>query len=66
MKDKALKKLMSELARLFSPRSRHPRPQALTLAHARLREFAGLYGYDQDWCDNVLLLFLERYDRQAA
>ena len=53
-----LVELMSELARLLSPRSSTPRRDALRLAHRRIRRYAASRGLGETWCDAVLLQFL--------
>jgi hypothetical protein len=56
--DQTLVSLMSELARLLSRRSSTPRVTALRLAHRRIREFAAVRCYGEEWCDRVLMTFL--------
>jgi hypothetical protein len=60
MPDHELVSLMSALARLTHPRSSTPRAEALGAAYRRLRRFAAAQGESDDWCDRVLLIFLDR------
>lgn len=58
MPDQTLVSLMSEIARLLSIRSSTPRVTALRIAHRKLRAFAHVRRYSEEWCDGVLLTFL--------
>jgi hypothetical protein len=58
MPDQTLVSLMGEIARLLSVRSSTPRVTALRLAHGKLRAFAHVRRYSEEWCDGVLLSFL--------
>ena len=58
MQDQPLVSLMSEIARLLSARSSTPRVAALRIAHRKLRAFAQVRRFGEDWCDGVLLTFL--------
>lgn len=58
MRDPSLTKLCSELARLLHERSSTPRGEALGIAHGKLRAFAEVRHYPEEWVDRVLLLFL--------
>jgi hypothetical protein len=60
MPDHELTRLMSTLARLTHPRCSTPRPDALRKAYERIRRYAAHRGLDEEWCDRVLLLFLDR------
>ncbi len=58
MHDQSLVSLMGEIARLLSARSSTPRTKALRIAHGKLRAFAQVRRYSEEWCDGVLLTFL--------
>lgn len=58
MPDNELRPLMSELARLLSPRSSTPKSQGLGLAYKKLTYFAERNGLGEEWCDKVMLTFL--------
>jgi hypothetical protein len=60
MPDYELVSLMSILARLTHPRSSTPRADALGTAYRRLRRYAASKGESEEWCDRVLLIFLDR------
>jgi hypothetical protein len=60
MPDYELLRLMSSLARLTHPRCSTPRVDALRKAYRRIRRYAVVRGLDEEWCDRVLLLFLDR------
>jgi hypothetical protein len=60
MPDHELTSLMSTLARLTHPRCSTPRAEALRAAHRRIRRYADHRGLGEEWCDRVLLLFLDR------
>jgi hypothetical protein len=60
MPDHELLRLMSSLARLTHPRCSTPRVDALRMAYRRIRSYAVDRGLDEEWCDRVLLLFLDR------
>jgi hypothetical protein len=60
MPDHELVSLMSALARLTHRRSTVPRADALRKAYRRLRAYAARSGLDEEWCDAVFLLFLDR------
>jgi hypothetical protein len=60
MPDNELLRLMSSLARLTHPRCSTPRVDALRKAYRRIRSYAVARGLDEEWCDCVLLLFLDR------
>lgn len=60
MPDYELVRLMSTLARLTHPRCSTPRAEALRTAYGRLRRYAAQRGLTEEWCDGVLLLFLDR------
>jgi hypothetical protein len=60
MPDHELTMLMSTLARLTHPRCATPRADALRKAYDRIRRYATRRGLDEEWCDRVLLLFLDR------
>lgn len=61
-------RLMEELARLLSRRSSTPRGEALGIAHRKIREYAEDRGLDEEWCDEVLLMFIspDSYVSEAA
>jgi hypothetical protein len=58
--DQELTRLMSTLARLTNPRCTLPRAKALEKAYRRIRSYALDRGLTEEWCDGVLLLFLDR------
>lgn len=58
--DHELTSLMSTLARLTHPRCSTPRAKALEKAYRRIRSYALERGLPEEWCDRVLLLFLDR------
>jgi hypothetical protein len=60
MPDEELLGLVSALARLTNPRCATPRVDALRKAHRRLRNYAIQRGLTEEWCDRVLLMFLDR------
>jgi len=60
MPDHELTKLMSTLARLTNPRCSTPRVDALRVAYRRIRRYADHRGLGEEWCDRVLLVFLDR------
>lgn len=60
MPDHELVSLMSTLARLTHRRSTVPRADALGKAYRRLRRYAARTGLGEEWCDAVLLVFLDR------
>ena len=60
MPDDELMGLMSTLARLTHPRCSTPRVDALRKAYTRIRRYAGQRGLTEEWCDRVLLVFLDR------
>ena len=60
MPDPELVRLMSALARLTHPRSRTPRAEALGNAYRRIRSYAAPRGKSEEWCDRVLLEFLDK------
>jgi hypothetical protein len=60
MPDHELTRLMSTLARLTHPRCSTPRADALRKAYQRIRRYADHRGLGEEWCDRVLLLFLDR------
>jgi len=60
MPDEELLGLVSTLARLTHPRCATPRVDALRKAHGRLRNYAVQRGLTEEWCDRVLLMFLDR------
>jgi hypothetical protein len=60
MPDHELVRLMSTLARLTHPRHTAPRAEALGAAYRRIRRYAAACGKSEDWCDGVLLIFLDR------
>ena len=60
MPDHELVRLMSTLARLTHPRSTSPRADALGAAYRRIRRYAESTGKTEEWCDCVLLIFLDR------
>ena len=60
MPDDELMGLMSTLARLTHPRCSTPRVDALRKAHTRIRRYAAQRGLTEEWCDRVLLVFLDR------
>jgi len=60
MPDSELVSLMSTLARLTHPRSTTPRAEGLGAAYRRLRRYARMRGMSEEWCDHVLLIFLDR------
>jgi hypothetical protein len=60
MPDRELISLMSTLARLTHPRSSTPRADALKDAYRRIRRYAAPRGKSEEWCDCVLLIFLDR------
>jgi hypothetical protein len=51
---------MSTLARLTHPRCSTPRTEALGKAYRRIRNYAAQRGLTEEWCDRVLLVFLDR------
>lgn len=53
-------RLMSTVARLTSPRCSTPRVDALRKAYRRIRDYASQRGLTEEWCDGVMLLFLDR------
>jgi hypothetical protein len=60
MPDDELMGLMSTLARLTHPRSATPRVVALRKAYRRIRGYARQRGLTEEWCDRVMLVFLDR------
>jgi hypothetical protein len=60
MPDQELTRLMTTLARLTHPRCSTPRADALRKAYVRIRRYAAHRGLGEEWCDRVLLLFLDR------
>lgn len=58
MRDKTLVSLMSDLGKLLSDRSATPRLRALRAAHRKLREYAETHDLGEEWCDQVLLSFI--------
>ena len=60
MPDHELVRLMSTLSRLTHPRCSTPRAEALGKAYRRIRSYAAQRGMSEEWCDRVLLLFLDR------
>jgi hypothetical protein len=60
MPDNELLGLVSSLARLTHPRCSTPRVDALRKAQRRIRRYAAARGLGEEWCDRVLLLFLDR------
>lgn len=60
MPDHELTTLMSTLARLTNPRCSTPRADALRKAYQRIRRYADHQGLGEEWCDRVLLMFLDR------
>ena len=66
MQDQSLVSLMGEIARLLSARSSTPRTTALRIAHGKLRAFARVRRYSEEWCDGVLLTVLGTPDALPA
>ena len=60
MPDHELMGLMSTVARLTRPRCSTPRAVALRKAYGRIRSYAVQRGLSEEWCDRVLLMFLDR------
>ena len=66
MPDDELMGLMSTLARLTHPRCSTPRSVALQKAYRRIRSYAARRGLSEEWCDHVLLVFLDRTYAHAS
>ena len=66
MPDNELINLMSLLARLTHPRSSTPRAEALGHAYRRVSNYAARRGESEEWCDRVLLVFLDSNRRAYA
>ena len=60
MPDDELLGLVSTLSRLTHPRFATPRVDALRKAHRRIRNYAVQRGLSEEWCDRVMLMFLDR------
>jgi hypothetical protein len=60
MPDDELLGLVSTLSRLTHPRCATPRVDALRKAHRRIRNYAVQRGLTEEWCDRVMLMFLDR------
>ena len=60
MPDDELLGLVSTVARLTHPRCQTPRADALRKAHRRIRSYAIQRGLTEEWCDRVMLMFLDR------
>jgi hypothetical protein len=51
---------VSTVARLTHPRCSTPRADALRKAYRRIRNYALQRGLTEEWCDRVMLMFLDR------
>lgn len=60
MPDDELLGLVSTVARLTHPRCSTPRADALRKAYRRIRNYALQRGLTEEWCDRVMLMFLDR------